>query len=212
MTPNEPVGETKALPPPARWRRSIGTGLLAGILAIGAAAGAGGMQLVQRLRAQPVLLLQPVGINALQDGATGAVKGQVADVFGNAFVVQDGTGRMLVETGPRGEGRTLVAPQETVTVQGRFERGKLHAQLLVHADGRAEGFGPKPPPHPHGPPPPPPPGAAPPPPPPFPPRADMAPPPRPDSPPPPALGAAPPPPPPPAPGVAPPPPPAESPR
>ena len=170
MTPNDPVGETKALPPLPRWRRSVGTGLLAGVLAFGAVAGAGGMQLAQRFRTQPVLLLQPVGINALQDGATGAVKGQVADVFGNAFVVQDGTGRMLVETGPRGEGRTLVAPQETVTVQGRFERGKLHAQLLVHADGRAEGFGPKPPP-------------------PFPPRADMAPPP--------ALGAAPPPPPPP---------------
>ena len=147
MTSNDPIAETKTSPPVAapRWRRPVGAGLLAAVLAVGAAAGAGGMQLSQRFRTQPVLLLQPASINTLQDGADGAVKGQVADVFGNAFVVQDGTGRILVETGPRGEGRTLVAPQETVTVQGRFERGKLHAQTLVHADGRAEGFGPKPP-------------------------------------------------------------------
>lgn len=191
MTSNDPVNETKALPPPPRRHYTIGAGLLAGLLAIGAAAGAGGMQVAQRFRTEPVLLLQPVGINALRDGATGAVKGQVVDVFGNAFVVQDGTGRILVETGPRGEGRAVVSPAETVTVQGRFERGKLHAQLLVHADGSAEGFGPKPPPpRPDGPPPPPP-GAAPPPP-----RAAMALPSPPGVAPPPPPGEAPPPPPP----------------
>ena len=159
MTSKETATEMKALPPPKGWRRRFGVGLLAGVLAIGAAAGAGGMQLAQRFRTESVLLLQPVSIDGLKDGSTGAVKGQVADIFGNAFVVQDGTGKLLVDTGPRGESRVLVAPQETVTVQGRFERGKLHAQMLVHADGRAEGFGPPPPRRPDGPPPPPP-GAA----------------------------------------------------
>jgi hypothetical protein len=61
---------------------------------------------------------------------------------------------------------------ETVTVQGMFDRGVVHAHIVSHADGRTQAFGPPPPPPP--PPggprqagvgaPPPPPGAPPPPP------------------------------------------------
>jgi hypothetical protein len=76
-----------------------------------------------------------------------AVKGQVAEIFGNKFVVQDESGRALVETGREGEGASLVAKSETVTVQGRFERGFIHAVAITHGDGRNDLVGPPNPPH-----------------------------------------------------------------
>ena len=68
-----------------------------------------------------------MAIQALAAVGRTAIKGEVAEIFGNKFVVQDGTGRALVETGRRGRRRHLVAKGEAVTVQGRFENGFLHA-------------------------------------------------------------------------------------
>jgi hypothetical protein len=48
----------------------------------------------------------------------------------------------------------VVAKGEAVAIQGRFDRGVLHAQIVAHADGRNESFGPPPRP-PRGAPPPP---------------------------------------------------------
>ena len=80
----------------------------------------------------------PISISAMPDWGLVTVKGQVAEIFGNKFVVQDGTGRVLVETGRAGEGGKLVAKDEAITVQGRFEHGFIHASFVVHADGRVE--------------------------------------------------------------------------
>jgi hypothetical protein len=164
------------------------------VLVTGAAAGAGGMKLAQQWQPRSVMLLQPAPVTSLRPGQTAAVRGNVAETFGSMFILDDGSGRALVDLGPRGE--DAVSRGETVAVQGVFDRGRLRAQLVSHADGRSQAFGPPPPPPPHGPPPPrraegppPPPGAAQPPPP------DGPPPP--DAPPPPPPGAAPPPPPPP---------------
>jgi hypothetical protein len=44
----------------------------------------------------------------------------------------------------------LVKPNETVTVQGRFERGFLHASVIQHEDGSADLVGPPKGPPPHG--------------------------------------------------------------
>ncbi|TWB90643.1 hypothetical protein FBZ93_114204 [Bradyrhizobium macuxiense] len=181
--------------PPAR-RQARHRGLLAGaalaVLMGGAAAGAGGMRVAEKWQPRSVMLLQPTAINALQPGSPVAVKGSVAEIFGNKFIVDDGSGRALVDLGPRGEDADTVTRGETVTVQGMFDRGIVHAQIVSHADGRTESFGHRPPPHPgdpprprraeappppppraDAPPPPPPPGAAPPP------RADTPPPPPP---------------------------------
>jgi hypothetical protein len=49
-----------------------------------------------------------------------------------------------------------VAKGEPVTVQGMFDRGVVHAQIVSHSDGRSEAFGPPPPPPPRGDAPPPP--------------------------------------------------------
>jgi hypothetical protein len=140
--------EPKSLPPPSRraWisTRTLGMGGALAILVAGAALGAGGTRLAQNWEPQRVMLLQPAPIGDLREDTPVAIKGEVADVFGNKFVIQDGSGRALVDTGPRGEERRIVTKGETVTVQGRFDGGIIRAQIVSHADGRNEAFGPGP--------------------------------------------------------------------
>lgn len=164
--------------------RSLFGGIALATLVVGAAAGAGGMKLAQNWQTQQVMLLQPAPIDQMQPGQPVAVKGNVAEIFGNKFVLDDGRGRALIDLGPRGEDLDVVTKGETVSVQGVFDRGVVRAQIVSHADGRNQAFGPPGPP----PPPPPPPG-----------RADVPPPPPPGAPPPPRADAGPPPPPPPGP-------------
>ena len=140
-TDNQP----NALPPPERRRRisprAIGIGGAIAVLIAGAALGAGGTRLAQNWEPQRVMLLQPAAIGDLLEDTPVAVKGEVTDIFGNKFVIQDSSGRALVDTGPRGEDRRIVTKGEAVTVQGRFDRGIIRAQLIAHADGRNEAFG-----------------------------------------------------------------------
>lgn len=91
---------------------------------------------------QAVMLLTPVAIDKLQASDIVAVKGSVAEIYGNKFILQDDTGRMLVELGPRGEEGNVVTKGEQVAVQGRFDRGFIAAQVVSHADGRNQAFGP----------------------------------------------------------------------
>lgn len=171
MSSTEPTGpSTPLLPAPGNRRLHIARAATVLALIVGAAGGASGMRAWDRTRPQPVMLLQPTSVTSLRDDTVAAVKGKVVDRFGNTFLLQDETGRTLVDLGRRGERGDIVAPDEAVTVQGRFARGRLQAQVVTHADGRTEGFGPgkaPPPPRPvPGEAPPPPPGAVPPPPPP----------------------------------------------
>lgn len=178
MSQTDPLRNTDPSPPARRpVPRSVLAGLAVAVLAVGAAAGAAGVQLAQRWQPQKVMLLQPVAVAKLQDGNPAAVKGTVAEIFGNKFILDDGSGHALVDLGPRGENADAVSKGETVAVQGMFDRGVVHAEIVSHADGRSQAFGPPPPPPPPpgGPRPagadaPPPPGAPPPP------RADAPPP------------------------------------
>lgn len=112
-----------------------------GALALPLAFGAVGLSLARNGTVTPTPVA-PVAIQALVPSGAIAVKGDVAEIFGNKFVVQDPTGRALVETGREGEGGKLVAKGESVTVQGRFENGFLHARVLTHGDGRTQVLGP----------------------------------------------------------------------
>ena len=118
-----------------------------------AAFGAGATALAKRHEERPVLVsLAPAPISAMKDWSPVAVKGRVAELFGSTFILSDESGRALVETGPRGEDGKLVAKDETVTVQGRFEHGSVHAEAIRHGDGRTDLVGPPgPPPFRHGP-------------------------------------------------------------
>ncbi len=183
MSETEPRQEANPFPPARRQirQRSFLGGVALAVLVAGAAAGAGGVKLAQRWQPQSVMLLQPTAINQLREGNPSAAKGNVAEIFGNKFILDDGSGRALVDLGPRGERADAVVKGETVTVQGMFDGGIVRARIISHADGRNEAFGPPGPPPPRR-------AEAPPPPPepPPPPRADLPPPPPGAPPPPPA--------------------------
>ena len=134
--------ETNAAPAPSdRRRRPYITGLFAaGLIAFGLVAGAGAT--IFAVPHDNVVLMQPTSIATLAPYSTVAVKGKVAEIFGNKFVIDDGNGRALVETGRAGESGKLVAAGETLTVQGRFDDGFIHGDVLVHADGKAESLRP----------------------------------------------------------------------
>ncbi len=139
-TPGGPRETPRATIVRPRWW--WGAGLAGVLLAVGAAGGAGVAQVAQSWMPQSVMSLQPSAIAQMKDGGVVAIQGQVAEIFGNKFILQDPTGRALVELGPRGEGGNVVSVGETLTVQGRFERGFLHARVITHADGRSFAFGP----------------------------------------------------------------------
>lgn len=127
----EPATRTSA------WRmRTIAIAAGVVLLGVGVAAGAGATRMMVRHEAQP--LMPPIAISAMTDGSVAAIKGKVAEIFGNKFVVEDATGRTLVETGRAGKGDTLVTRDEMLTVQGRFEDGFMRGSMVVHADGRTD--------------------------------------------------------------------------
>lgn len=139
---------TPIAPAPRRRRGVlITTSALVGMLLVGAVAGAAIMKV--RGHDERQALLPPVAINAMADDSLVAVKGKVVEMFGNKFIVTDATGRALVDTGPSGEDKTLVAQDEEVTVQGRFDSGFVRAGMVIHADGRVDELRA---PHRHGPP------------------------------------------------------------
>ncbi|MBY5462209.1 hypothetical protein ACU8L5_13085 [Rhizobium leguminosarum] len=142
-----PEGAATPMPPGYRRRRLAIPVIAAAVaLVIGAAGGAGA---VKMMRPTPEMApLTPVAISAMPATSLITIKGKVAEIYGNKFVLQDESGRALVETGRAGEGRALVTRDEAVTVQGRFDDGFVHASYLVRQDGRTEALRPpKGPPH-----------------------------------------------------------------
>lgn len=105
-------------------------------LAIGAVGGAGAMKLV---RPTPEMApMSPVAISTMSPSSLVTIKGKVAEIYGNKFILQDDSGKALVETGPAGEGGRLVTKDDVVTIQGRFDDGFVHASYLVGKDGKTE--------------------------------------------------------------------------
>jgi uncharacterized protein YdeI (BOF family) len=142
-----PPSEPQPRPNSLNARRS--PALFAALL-VAFAIGGGVTAAALQVRRPAIVMLTPAPITSMRDWSEVAVKGQVAEIFGNKFIVQDDSGRALVDTGRSGETGNLVAKSETVTVQGRFEHGSIHAQAISHPDGHNDFVGPP------GPPPPPP--------------------------------------------------------
>ncbi|MBY5319293.1 MULTISPECIES: hypothetical protein [Rhizobium] len=142
-----PVGSATPVPPGQRRRRLAIPVIAAAVaLVIGAA---GGASAVKMMRPTPEMApMTPVAISAMPATSLVTIKGKVAEIYGNKFVLQDESGKALVETGRAGEDEDLVAKDEVVTIQGRFDDGFVHASYLVRQDGRTEALRPpKGPPH-----------------------------------------------------------------
>lgn len=117
------------------------------------AGGAGAMAMTRPSIEMAPTVATPIAKLASSSGIV-TVKGRVAEVFGNRIVVQDGSGRAMIDAGPDGASNlTTGAP---VMVQGRYDQGQLRAQFLVGPNGAVEAVGPAHPPHGPGAPPPPP--------------------------------------------------------
>lgn len=124
---------------------SARTGLIAAaLLAVGVGGGATVAQMSgPRVEMAPT---KPVAIRSLSDsGSIVTVRGKVAETYGPMFVLADGSGRTLVDGGGQVDGTGLVSAGQTVSVQGRFGRGMMHASFLVGADGKVTALHPMPP-------------------------------------------------------------------
>jgi hypothetical protein len=92
--------------------------------------------------------LSPVSIRSLVDSdSIVTLKGRVAEIYGNKFVIVDASGRALVDVGREGEGKDLVTVGQPLTVQGRFEHGFVHASFLIGAGSKVISLRPAGPPH-----------------------------------------------------------------
>ena len=117
-------------------------GAALGLLVLGG--GAGALAVEANRPSVTMAPATPVAIRTLtnDDDSIVTIRGRVAEIYGDKFVMADASGRALVETGREGEDGTLAKVGQPVTVQGRFDRGTLHAAFLVGADGKVKALGP----------------------------------------------------------------------
>ena len=148
-TTDTPASSLPPPEPPTRFspfRSGHRSPALFATLLVAFAIGGGVTAAALQARRPSLVMLTPAPIASMHDWSEVAVKGQVAEIFGNKFIVQDDSGRALVDAGRPGESGQLVAKSESVTVQGRFEHGFIHAEVISHPNGRNDFVGPPPPP------------------------------------------------------------------
>jgi len=155
---------------PRRFRpRGRAAAILGGVLLLSGGAAAGALAIEATRPAVTMAPATPVAIRTLSDGIV-TVRGRAVELFGNKLVIEDATGRALVDLGREGEDGGLVTIGQRVTAQGRFEHGFVRAAFLVGPDNKVRALGPLAGPPKHDPgergpgdrcgPPPPPPGGA----------------------------------------------------
>ncbi len=133
MTDNHEDQSHRVTPPRIGSRKTLALAA-AGLLVLGGAAGA-----AVAAHSRPSVSMAPAAptaIRALSSGGIVTIRGHVAEIYGNKVIVADVSGRALVDLGREGDDRSLVTPNEPVTVQGRFDRGFVHAAFLVGPDNK----------------------------------------------------------------------------
>ncbi len=126
----------------AKFSFSSGGKVAAGIaigLALGAAGGAGAVSMTRPAVQMAPMVVTPLARLTADTGIV-TVKGQVAEVYGDRFVLADASGRTMVDAGRD----TVPAKGATMRVQGRFDDGQLRASYLVDAAGKVTQVGPGP--------------------------------------------------------------------
>lgn len=86
----------------------------------------------------PNLAVAQTAIGELQQRRAGTtVSGQITSVVGNDFVLDDGTGQIIVDAGPQWWQEIKLTEGEEVTVTGELEErgGELDAYSITRSDG-----------------------------------------------------------------------------
>ncbi|WP_428685429.1 hypothetical protein [Sphingopyxis sp.] len=110
------------------------------LLAIGAVGGASAASLTRPgIEMAPAV---PTPVSRLS-AATGivSVKGRVAEVYGDRFIIEDSSGRMMIDAGR--DDRLTIAKGDAIGVQGRYDDGQLRASFITDASGQVEQVGPR---------------------------------------------------------------------
>ncbi|AXY67934.1 DNA-binding protein [Thermosynechococcus sichuanensis E542] len=63
------------------------------------------------------------------------IRGTVRSVVGNEFILDDGTGQVIVDAGPRWFHQINLQPGETVTVVGKYDDYDFDAFRITRANG-----------------------------------------------------------------------------
>jgi hypothetical protein len=85
----------------------------------------------------PDLAKAQTSIEELQQRSNGTtVSGEIVSVVGNDFVLNDGTGEIIVDAGPRWWQEIDLSPGEEVTVTGELGKGgEIDAYSITRGDG-----------------------------------------------------------------------------
>lgn len=122
--------------------KKSGAALAAGaavLVALGAACGASAVQATRPAIEMAPTVQTPIAKLPASSGVV-TVKGRVAEVYGDRFVVQDQSGRAMIAAGR--EARGAVSVGQPVLVQGRYDDGQLRASYLVDQNGSIAAVGP----------------------------------------------------------------------
>lgn len=76
-----------------------------------------------------------VSIQSLQQTAGVSITGQVRSVMGNEFVLDDGTGQIIVDAGPRWYHTISVSVSERLTVVGSYDDDDFDAYTITRGNG-----------------------------------------------------------------------------
>lgn len=74
-------------------------------------------------------------INELQRTRGTTISGRVTSVVGNDFTIDDGTGQVIVDAGPRWYQPVNVSLGERVTVVGEMDEGEFDAFSITKSNG-----------------------------------------------------------------------------
>jgi uncharacterized protein YdeI (BOF family) len=81
----------------------------------------------------PALSQTPIKDIQKLEGIT--ISGEVTNVVGNDFILDDGTGQVIVDAGPRWWKEINLTPGERVTVTGEMDEGEFDAFSIQRQDG-----------------------------------------------------------------------------
>jgi hypothetical protein len=128
------------VPATSQPRKISGGTILAAIALLGAGGAIGATGARMAGPSIEVAPLSPVAIASLKSNeGLVTVRGKVSEIYGSMFTLADGSGRTLVDGGPRSSG--LIAAGTPVTIQGWNRNGVVHASFLVGADGKVTPLG-----------------------------------------------------------------------